>query len=69
MVDTRPFLRIKARYEAGETVPPLARKWAEEVLGERFVRLGKGGPRPDHHDRAAGDDSFDDEFGGGMVPL
>lgn len=60
------WLKIKARYEAGESIPPFARKQAEEVLGERFIRLAKPGNRPDARDRAAGDDSFDDD---GMVML
>jgi hypothetical protein len=59
--------RIKARYEAGESIPPFARKQAEAALGERFVRRAKPGSRPDVRDRAAGDDSFDED--GGMVVL
>ena len=68
MPDMTPWKRVKARYEAGEAVPLYVRKMAEEVLGERFVRLGKGN-RPDRHDRAAADDSFDDDDSGGVVAL
>lgn len=59
IVDKRPFLKIKARYEAGETVPRYAVTAAEDVLGEKFLRRGVSS-RPDVADRAAGDDSFDD---------
>ncbi|HLO65289.1 MAG TPA: hypothetical protein VK165_20190 [Azonexus sp.] len=61
VVDKTPFLKIKARYEAGERIAPYIRKSAEEVLGERFLRQPKRGQRPDARDRAAGDDSFDDD--------
>lgn len=67
MVDLTPWKRVRARYEAGESVPLHVRKMAEAVLGERFIRRAKPGTRPDVHDRAAGDDSFDDD--GGMVAL
>jgi hypothetical protein len=66
MPDLSPWLRIKARFEAGEAIPMHVRRMAEAVLDERFIRLGKAS-RPDRHDRAAGDDSFDDDQG--MVPL
>lgn len=59
MIDKRPFLRIKARVEAGESVPRYAVQAAEEVLGEKFLRRGAA-HRPDVHDRIAGDDTFDD---------
>ena len=61
-VDLRPWLKIKARFEAGEKVAYGVRKLAEAALGERFVRLGQGA-RPDAQDRAAGDDSFTDDAG------
>lgn len=51
------WLRLKARFEAGENIPRIARDAAEAVLGERFIRVGKGA-RPDVSDRVAGDDSF-----------
>lgn len=60
IVDKSPFLKIKARYEAGEAVPRYAVTAAQDVLGEKFVRRGVA-RRPDARDRAAGDDSFDDE--------
>ena len=67
-MDRTPWLRIKARFEAGESVPSAVREMAESVLGERFVRAGQG-KRPDVRDRAAGDDSFDDRHDGGVVAL
>lgn len=67
MVDLTPWKRVRARYEAGESVSLHVRKMAEAVLGERFIRRAKPGTRPDFHDRAAGDDSFDND--GGMVAL
>lgn len=60
IVDKTPFLKIKARFESGELVPRYAVAAAEEVLGEKFLRRGVA-PRPDVHDRIAGDDSFDDD--------
>lgn len=63
VIDKTPWLKIKARFESGKPVPAVARSMAEEVLGERFVRAGKG-RRPDARDLAAGDDIFRDE---GMV--
>jgi len=67
VVDKTPWLKVRARYEAGEKVSPAVRHMAEEVLGERFVRQVKTRTRPDFRDREAGDDSFDDDAG--MVPL
>ena len=72
MPDLRPWLRVKARYEAGEFVPLHVRLMAEEALGEAFVRrlpaVRSGvGERPDFRDREAGDDSFSDD--GGAVLL
>jgi len=63
VIDKTPWLKIKARFESGKPVPAVARSMAEEVLGERFVRAGKG-RRPDARDLVAGDDIFRDE---GMV--
>ena len=71
MPDLRPWLRVKARYEAGEFVPLHVRLMAEEALGEAFVRrlpewvaVRSGvGERPDFRDREAGDDSFSDDGG------
>lgn len=67
MPDLKPWLRIKARYEAGESVPLHVREMAESVLGERFARPARSAcrqrrahPRPDWRDRQAGDDSFDE---------
>lgn len=60
IVDKTPFLKIKARFESGESVPRYAVAAAEDVLGEKFIRRGVAS-RPDVHDRAAGDDSFGDE--------
>lgn len=64
-----PWLLVKRRYEAGEFVPLAVREMAEEVLGERFIRPSKRRHRPDFRDREAGDDSFDDDDGSGMVVL
>lgn len=64
MADLKPWLKIKARFEAGEAVPVGVRAMAESVLGERFIRRGSGGRRPDFRDREAGDDSFDDDRNG-----
>lgn len=72
MADLKPWLKVKARYEAGESVPLHVRRMAESVLGERFVRgprPSRGASRPDHLDRQAGDDSFDDGHDAGMVAL
>ena len=70
MPDLTPWLRVKARYEAGESVSLAVRDMAESVLGEKFVRPAKRVRRPDFRDLEAGDDSFnDDDFGGGMVVL
>jgi hypothetical protein len=68
MPDLTPWLRIKARYEAGEGVPLHVRKMAEEALGEKFAKPMKPARRPDSRDRAAGDDSFNDDDNG-MVML
>lgn len=71
MPDLTPWLKVRARYEAGESVPLCVREMAEEVLGEKFarkqhsVRSGMA-RRPDFCDRAAGDDSF---YDGGMTVL
>lgn len=67
MVDKSPWLRVKARFEAGDSVSLAVREMAEEVLGERFIRPAKRGMRPDFRDREAGDDSFDDHDD--LVPL
>lgn len=70
MPDLTPWLRVKARYEAGEPGVSLAmREMAEKVLGEKFVKPAKRVRRPDFRDREAGDDSFDDVGPGGMVAL
>lgn len=70
-VDLTPWLKVKARYEAGESVSCSVRDMAESVLGEKFVKPAKRVRRPDFRDREAGDDSFDDgdAAGGGMVAL
>lgn len=72
MVDLKPWLRVKARFEAGDRVSLAVREMAESVLGERFVRAAKR-QRPDFRDREAGDDSFDDRDddagAGGVVAL
>lgn len=60
------FEGIARRIEAGETVSPIARRYAEEFLGRRILRGGKHAVRPDHMDRAAGDIPEADE---GMVAL
>ena len=62
----RTWSDIRRRYEAGENVPEVARRMAEEMLGETFVRTGRA-VRPDVADRVAGDRSFDDD--GGMAVL
>lgn len=67
-VDLTPWLNVKARYEAGESVPLAVREMAEEVLGEKFVKPMRPARRPDWRDREAGDDSFDDDRGE-WVPL
>lgn len=67
-VDKTPWLKVKARYEAGEPVSQAVRDMAESVLGERFLRPAGKGKRPDFRDREAGDDSFD-EPDDGMVAL
>ena len=69
MPDLTPWLRVKARYEAGESVSLHVRKMAEAALGEKFLKPAGKGRRPDFRDRAAGDDTFDDDGGGGMVAL
>lgn len=71
MPDLTPWLKVKARYEAGEGVPAAVRDMAESVLGEKFAKPAKRVRRPDFRDREAGDDSFDDDdgMGGGMVAL
>jgi len=70
MPDLTPWLKVKARYEAGEAGVSLAmRDMAEAVLGEKFVRPAKRVRRPDFRDLEAGDDSFDDDCHGGMVAL
>jgi len=73
MPDLTPWLKVKARYEAGEGGVSLAmRDMAEAVLGEKFVKPVKPVRRPDFRDREAGDDSFDDDDAGsrgGMVAL
>lgn len=51
----KAFEEIARRIEAGETLSPIARKYAEEVLGRRILRGGKHAVRPDAMDRAAGD--------------
>lgn len=68
MVDKRPWLKVKQRFEAGEAVPLAVREMAESVLGERFIRPARSGSRPDFRDREAGDDSFDYDDSG-MVAL
>lgn len=67
VVDKSPWLKVKARFEAGESVPMAVREMAEEVLGERFIRPARG-RRPDFRDREANDDSFD-SLDDGVVPL
>lgn len=67
MADLSPWLKVKARYEAGEGVSLAVRRMAEEVLGEKFTRPMRPARRPDCRDRAAGDDSFDDDRGGMVV--
>lgn len=68
MSDMTPWLRVKARYEAGEGVPLAVRRMAEEALGEKFAKPMRPARRPDFRDREAGDDSFNDDAGG-MVML
>ena len=63
VVDRRPWLRIKERWEAGEAIPVAVRELAEAALGERFLRPAPKGHRPDFRDREAGDRSFDDDDG------
>lgn len=51
---------IARRVEAGERVPYVARKYAEEVLGRSILRGGRHAQRPDAKDRQAGQaDEFD----------
>lgn len=52
--------KIEQRVADGGNVPLVSRRWAEEVMGYTFIRIGRGA-RPDVHDRIAGDDSFDDD--------
>ena len=55
------WLAIKQRYEAGDRkITVCIRRMAEEVLGETFIRRGRG-QRPDVADRAAADHSFDND--------
>lgn len=67
MPDMTPWLRVKARYEAGEGVSLAVRRMAEEALGETFAKPMKPARRPDFRDRAAGDDSFSNGDGGMVV--
>lgn len=54
--------RVRERFEAGDPkITPAVREMAEAVLGERFVRQARPGSRPDVADRAAADDSWDDD--------
>lgn len=69
MPDLTPWLKVKARYEAGEGVALAVKRMAEAALGEKFVKPAKPVRRPDFRDREAGDDSFDDVGHGGMVAL
>lgn len=69
-VARKTWLDVQRRYESGDPkITPAVRSMAEEALGVRFVRLGKG-QRPDSADRAANDRSVgpapDDD---GMVVL
>lgn len=68
MPDMTPWLRVKARYEAGEGVSLAVRRMAEEALGVKFGKPMKPARRPDFRDREAGDDSFDGD-GDGMALL
>lgn len=68
MVDLSPWLKVKARYEAGETVPLAVRDMAESVLQQKFSRPMRPARRPDFRDREANDDSFGDA-GDGVVIL
>ncbi|MDD2663976.1 MAG: hypothetical protein PHD19_09465 [Dechloromonas sp.] len=61
-VDLSVWRRIRERFEAGDSaITPAVREMAESVLGERFVRPAKPGSRPDRGDRAAADDSWNDD--------
>lgn len=51
---------VEARAAAGESLPMLLREMAEEALGHPIERHAPA-HRPDHADRAAGDDSFEEE--------
>ena len=46
---------IARRYEAGETIPRISVKYAEDVLGRPLLRGGKHAQRPDTKDKQAGD--------------
>lgn len=50
---------VENRANAGESVPMLLRKMAEQALDRQIVRRAPS-HRPDHADRAAGDDSFNE---------
>lgn len=52
-------LAVERRAKAGERVPWLLMRMASEALG-RAVERHAPARRPDHADRAAGDDSFKD---------
>ena len=69
MSDLTPWLKVKARYEAGEFVALAVREMAESALGAKFARPLKPARRPDAKDREANDDSFDNAPAGGMVAL
>lgn len=58
--DTQWAHDVEARAAAGESLPMLLREMAEEALGHPIERHAPA-HRPDHADRAAGDDSFEDE--------
>lgn len=45
---------IAQRVEAGETLPRISVKYAEQVLGRPILRGGKHAARPDAKDRQAG---------------
>lgn len=51
------FEEIARRIEAGESVSPIAQRYAEEVLGRRILRGGRHAARPDRADLVAGDRS------------
>lgn len=63
--DKQWALDVERRAKAGERVPQLLLRMASEALGRTIERRAPA-YRPDHADRAAGDDSFD---GREMVPL